>query len=373
MNTYKETPDQPEREKNQHTCVPKRNIGRASQTDSSGENCSSSLRSFGVASISVVIPNYNGKDLLEANLPSVFAALKFAGVNYEVIVIDDASVDSSITFVQRHYPKIKLLVNEINIGFSPTINKGIFSAQHELILALNSDVQLAEHYFIDQLKYFNSPDTFGVMGKIVGLNGEGIQDGAKYPQTSFKGIKTTYNYLPSAETPEIWLPSFFLSGANALMDRKKLWQLGGFDEIYAPFYYEDVDLGIRAWRAGWKCYFESNAICMHETSSTISKLKSEKVKIIIERNRIIFNHLHLMGWHLQFFKYWLWVRCFSKLIKGNSTIYKAIQLFRNEQESVKKSKQTLLELQLKNNKNYTVYDTEGYILRKIKSVKYRVF
>ncbi len=147
--------------------------------------------------ISVVIPNYNGKHLLEANLPSVFTALKFAHINYEVIVVDDASVDDSVVFIQHHYPEIKLLVNESNKGFSPTINKGIFAAKLELILALNSDVKLSENYFTDQLKYFEAPDTFGVMGQIVDLNGSGVKDGAKHPHTSFKGIKTTYNYLPA--------------------------------------------------------------------------------------------------------------------------------------------------------------------------------
>ena len=324
-------------------------------------------------SISVVIPNYNGRHLLEANLPSVYIALDFIKLDYEIIVVDDASVDDSLVFIQQQYPTIKLLINDSNKGFSPTINKGIFSAKNELILALNSDVQLTSGYFAAQLKYFDIPETFGVMGKIVGITDSQIQDGAKYPIVNFKGIKTTYNYIPTEENSEIMLPSFFLSGANALMDKEKLWLLGGFDELYAPYYYEDVDLGIRAWRVGWKCYFEPQSICMHATSSTISKLKPQKVKVIIERNRIIFNYLHLRGWHLHFFKCWLWIRCFTKLIKGNSTIYKGIQLFRKDLPSVEKSKHALIELQTKNDKNYSVYDTERYILKKIKLIKYRVF
>jgi len=365
MNKFKKKapPDLPEREGNR----------RISQTEHSAGSGSSPLGRLGGASISVVIPNYNGKHLLEANLPSIYAALKFATINYEVIIIDDASADDSILFIQHYYPDIKLLINESNKGFSPTINKGIFAAQHELVLALNSDVQLSIDYFIEQLKYFVAPDTFGVMGKIIGLKDSKIQDGAKYPKISFKGIKTTFNYMPISETSEIWLPSFFLSGANALINREKLWQLGGFNELYAPYYYEDADLGIRAWRMGWKCYFESKSICMHSASSTISKLKPEKVRIIIERNRILFNHLHLMGWHLRFFKYWLWLRCSIKLLKGNMLIYKAIQLFRKDHLLVQQSKQAFLELQTKNNKLYTVYDCERYIIKKIKSIKYRVF
>lgn len=324
-------------------------------------------------SISVVIPNYNGKHLLEANLPSVYAALKFVNLKYEIIIVDDASIDDSVSFVLQHYPEIKLLKNEINKGFSPTINKGIFAAQYELVLALNSDVKLTENYFIEQLKYFEKPDTFGVMGHITDLDSPRIQDSGKFPSISFKGIKTTYNYIPETNTSEKWLPSFFLSGANALMDRNKLLELNGFDEIYAPYYYEDADLGIRAWRAGWCCYVEPKAICMHAISSTIGKVKPEKVKIIAERNRIVLNHLHLPNSQLRFFKIWLWIRCFSKLLTGNSTIYKAIQLFNTDLSALERSQQALRKLQAKNKVNYSVLDVEEKILKMMRIMKYRVF
>lgn len=324
-------------------------------------------------SISVVIPNYNGKHLLEVNLPSVFTALKFANLKYEVIVVDDASIDDSVSFVQQHYPEIILLKNELNKGFSPTINKGIFAAKQELVLALNSDVQLTEDYFVEQLKYFEKPDTFGVMGHITDTDSPRVQDSGKFPSIRFKGIKTTYNYIPLANTSEKWLPSFFLSGANALMDRNKLMELKGFDEIFAPYYYEDADLGIRAWRAGWCLYVEPKSVCMHSISSTIGKVKPEKVKIIAERNRIILNHLHLPDAQLRFFKLWLWLRCISKLLTGNLIIYKAIQLFHNDLPSLDQSRKALQTLQAKNKVNYSVVDVEENILKKIGAMKYRIF
>lgn len=324
-------------------------------------------------SISVVIPNYNGKHLLETNLPSVYTALKFVNLNYEIIVVDDASADDSVSFVQQHYPEIILLKNEVNKGFSPTINKGIFAAKHELVLALNSDVQLTEDYFVEQLKYFEASDTFGVMGHITDTDSPRVQDSGKFPKISFKGIKTTYNYIPLTKTIETWLPSFFLSGANALMDRTKLMELKGFDEIFAPYYYEDADLGIRAWRAGWCCYVEPKSICMHSISSTIGKVKPNKVKIIAERNRIILNHLHLPDAPLRFFKVWLWLRCISKLLTGNLIIYKAIQSFRNDLPRLEQSRQALKQLQAKNKVNYSAVEVEEKILKKIRKMEYRIF
>ncbi|MGB3947368.1 MAG: glycosyltransferase family 2 protein [Bacteroidia bacterium] len=324
-------------------------------------------------SISVVIPNYNGKHLLEANIPSVLEALSFIKAENEIIVVDDASTDSSVEFMKQHYPNIQLIVNASNQGFSPTINKGIFAAQHQLVLCLNSDVQLSADYFIHQLKYFEKTDTFGVIGKIIDQTDKHLQDAGKYPKMSFKGIKGSYNYIPKSLPTEIWLPTFFLSGANALIDRKKLMELGGFNELFAPFYFEDADLGVRAWRIGYKCYFEPQAVCMHALSSTIKKLQSEKVKTIIERNRILFNYLHLEGFTLKLFKCWLFMRCYSRLIIGNSTIYNAIKSVRNKEKELEKSQRALEELQKKHNKYYSVKNIESTIYKSIEGIAYQIF
>ncbi|MDB5151144.1 MAG: glycosyltransferase, partial [Mucilaginibacter sp.] len=116
--------------------------------------------------ISVVIPNYNGTKLLTQNLPSVYTALKNSALPYEVIISDDASTDDSVAFIKTNYPDVILISNSENSGFSVNINKGIAAAKLELVLLLNSDIKLDEHYFEPQLKYFDKPGTFGVMGKI---------------------------------------------------------------------------------------------------------------------------------------------------------------------------------------------------------------
>lgn len=243
-------------------------------------------------SISVVIPNYNGKKLLEKNLPAVFAALKNVS-DYEVIVADDASTDDSVNYIQTNWENVILIKNTINGGFSKNINSGFKKASKELVLALNSDVHLSEDYFVEQFKYFESPETFGVMGSI--YNNGKLIDAAKYPVWKAGKLVTTINVVILDKTSD-WIPTLFLSGANALMDRKKLMQLNGMDERYSPFYMEDVDLSVRAWRMGWKCYYEPKSNCNHIISSTIdSNNKKNFVKFISKRNKLIFHHIHLQG------------------------------------------------------------------------------
>ena len=93
------------------------------------------------SSISVVIPNYCGQSLLEKYLPYLLSALNSSKQvsSYEVIIVDDASLDNSVTFLETFYPNILLLQNEKNVGFSQTINKGIFAATKNFIFVLNNE------------------------------------------------------------------------------------------------------------------------------------------------------------------------------------------------------------------------------------------
>ena len=246
-------------------------------------------------SVSVVIPNYNGKHLLEEYLPYTIAALKKAGTDHEIIISDDASTDDSVKFIQEKYPEIKIVRSEANKGFSHTVNNGIQSASKTLVLLLNSDVKLKEDYFQYQWKYFEDPNTFGVMGSIWTEDGKRLMDAAKYPVWKGGQLRSTVNYTLKQKNKEPLL-TLFLSGANALVDREKLIKLGGMDTRYSPFYMEDVDLSVCAWRSGWKCYYEQDATCYHKLSETISNNNSKKkISYISRRNKFIFHHSHLSG------------------------------------------------------------------------------
>jgi GT2 family glycosyltransferase len=245
-------------------------------------------------SISVVIPNYNGVHLLGKNLPLLLEALQLSTDRFEIIISDDCSTDDSIAFLQKEYPFVKCLQSSKNEGFSSTINKGIAKATYELVFLLNSDVALFPDFFIPMFKYFEQESTFGVMGKIIGLEDAQIQDGAKYPMLKGSKLYTTINYSPAkASAISQWWPSLFLSGANALVHREKLQLLGGFDDLFSPFYMEDADLGLRAWRMGWKCYYEPDSICRHPASTTIGHYhKKREIEKVSVRNRAFFHHIH---------------------------------------------------------------------------------
>jgi GT2 family glycosyltransferase len=293
-------------------------------------------------SISAVIPNYNGRKLLEENIPGLIAALKKSEQDYEIIISDDASTDDSISFLQNNYPSIIIIKNKVNQGFASTINKGIELASKDLIFALNSDVKLTPDYFIPQLRYFENPDTFGVMGRIIGMDGT-VQDGAKYPAMRGLTIKGTVNYiLKENKTANISLPSFYLSGANALMERKKLQELGGFDEIYSPFYGEDLDLSLRAWRLGWKCFYEHEAICIHPASTTIGNYhKKQKIKIIATRNKLILHSIHLDGTLYFLYRIKIFLELIFRALTLQIYYIKAFTSYQSKKQKIQNSKKKI--------------------------------
>lgn len=283
-------------------------------------------------SVSIVIPNYNGRHLLEEYLPYTLDAIETAATVYEIIIVDDRSPDDSVAWLKANYPALRLIENAENKGFSYTCNRGIAAAQYELILLLNSDVKLAPDYFAHQWKYFSAPDTFGVMGRIMDMDGDHIQDAARVPK--FNGLKLKTGYFYYTDNANDRLYTMYLSGANALVDAAKLKEVGGFDELFSPFYSEDMELSIKAWRLGWKCYYEHQAICRHRLSATTKNYKTASwVKSVYFRNRFYFHALHLDGlplllWYSQI----TLIDLLPKLLAGQLWIWKSYrELFRNGQ------------------------------------------
>lgn len=293
-------------------------------------------------SVSIVIPNYNGRKLLEDYLPFTVEAIKNAGVDFEIIIVDDASKDTSVAFLEEHYPQIIVLKNEVNSGFSATCNVGIAKAAKELMLILNSDIKLTPNYFDNQWQCFEDENTFGVMGRIMDTTSN-TYDGPRLPQRF--GFKFKQNKTYQTEDIQLPAPTIFLSGANMLVSSKKIKQILGFDEIFSPFYSEDVDLSLRAWRLGWKCFYDYSSICYHIGSSTINanNLK-QSVKIIYYRNRYILHGIHLTKSQFAWFKLQTFIfEVLPKTVIGRSWIWESYKVLNSYSEKIALSKARLTE------------------------------
>ncbi|MDF3077794.1 MAG: glycosyltransferase family 2 protein [Sphingobacteriaceae bacterium] len=308
-------------------------------------------------SISIVIPNYNGKHLLEKYLPYTIEAAINSSADYEIIIVDDGSTDDSVSFIKQEYAHLVLVESDANKGFSHTCNAGIQASKNDLIFLLNSDVKLLPHYFDAQWKYFEKADTFGVMGRIIDMEGDGLQDTAR--ALKFNGFKFKTDFFYSL-TPSDHVPTLYLSGANALIDAKKLKGIGGFDEIFSPFYGEDLDLGFRAWRMGWKCYYEHHSICRHQISATTKTYKTSSwVKTIYFRNRFYVHAIHLSGIPKLFWVFQILADIVSKIFTGQYWIFNSYKALFTNSKAIRSSKENLKALMAAHHSKRSIKDVHA--------------
>jgi len=317
--------------------------------------------------ISVVIPNYDGIALFPHTLPSVFSALAKIQLPSQVIVADDCSTDRSIEYLKTHFPLIEIVQNETNSGFSVTANRGISTTKYNLVLLLNSDVKLEPDYFIHQLKYFDKSDTFGVMGRIVGWEDDIIQDGAKYPYFHGVKIKTSGNYLLKNEADmKEGLYSMYVSGANAFLNKEVFLSIGKFNEIFSPFYVEDYELSVRAWRLGYKCYYEHNAVCRHRTSATIkNKNAKQAIETVYNRNKMYLHAIHLPAAKRYLYFLQVGYEVVTRFITGRWAYIQAVGSFIESYGEVKASRKKLNQLAA-SKKLLSVSEVAKYILGSVK-------
>ena len=230
--------------------------------------------------VSVIIPNYNGEELLSHNLPNVIKFCKAC----EIIIVDDASSDGSVKLIKKSYRDIKLIKNSRNLGFARSINIGVESASGDLVLLLNSDVSPREDFLDSALKQFKDKKLFAVaLADFSHENGKIIKRG-RGGAVFEKGFVNHFK-LPSEFGETLWV-----SGGSGLFDKEKFKALGGFDPIYAPFYWEDIDLSFRAWQIGWRCIFEPKSQVDHFHEKGAIKKSSSKffVKTVSYKNQFIF-------------------------------------------------------------------------------------
>jgi len=232
--------------------------------------------------VSVVVLNHNGLDHLEACLSSLCAQTHHP---LEVLLVDNASKDGSVSWVRSHYPQVQVLASDVNLGFSGGNNFGFRSARGSYIAILNNDtvaardwveklVQAAEQHpeygmFGSKILLYDMPERLDKAGHLMYWdgqnkgNGSGELDDAKYSRPG-----------------EILFPD----GCAALFRRSLLEDVGGFDEKFFA-YGDDADLGVRARLRGWKAYYVPDARVWHRHSATAGIYSATKI-FWVERNRL---------------------------------------------------------------------------------------
>lgn len=246
--------------------------------------------------LTIIIPNYNGAQLLAKNLPmAIKAVVNYPGVA-EIVVVDDGSIDDSLCVLKESFPQVKVVLHEVNRGFSEAILSGVQAANTELLFLLNSDVELNVGCLDSLVEYFSETNTFSVCPLILNENGVVSRHSWNIRQFKNGNLKPVEWNIEAAlsERKARKLPTLYASGGSMMVRKSMFLELGGFHPIFKPFYSEDYDLGLRAWRRGWSSFFEPNVSVVHHSRGSIKEnVRRAYVKQTRRRNNYILEWIHL--------------------------------------------------------------------------------
>ena len=232
--------------------------------------------------LSIIIVNYNVSAFLEQALASAVKAMR--GIEGEIFVVDNHSVDNSVAMVKAKFPQVKLIENQENVGFARANNQAIRISSGEYVLLLNPDTLVEEDTFEKCLRFMDeTPDCGGLGVKMVDGQGRFLPEskrGIPYPKSSFYklfGLSKLFpksqkfgayhaTYIGEDETHEVEV----LSGAFMMMRKSVLDQVGLLDEDYF-MYGEDIDLSYRILKGGYKNYYFPQTRIIHYKGESTKK------------------------------------------------------------------------------------------------------
>ena len=281
--------------------------------------------------VSIIIPNYNGKEFIHICLDSV---LKQSFEDYEIIVVDDHSTDGSAEYIKLKWRNVHVIPLNRNYGFCHAVNTGIHYAHGKYIALINSDIELDSQWLEHITKAMERrSDAFSINAKILNFYDRNkIDDAGDVYAREGRAFKRGYDQ-PAERYTEV-AEIFSASGAASLFKANLLKELNGLDEEFVA-YLDDVDLGLRARLIGYKNYFEPLAIAYHMVNRSYKKRSVLMGSLILKNNMSViikdmpaplikrFFPWLILG-HLKSIKYIFSIGGIGAILKGYYNFLKAI-------------------------------------------------
>jgi GT2 family glycosyltransferase len=238
--------------------------------------------------LSIVIVNWNGKELTENCIESILltSRTRLENKEFEIIVIDNGSTDESLEYLKAYSRPVKFISNVNNVGYAPACNQGMKEAQGKYILLLGNDTVVLDEALEKCVKYLDENNDCGAVGcRLLNSDGSVQNNCKKFPKfingffvyLSLDRLNRDYDmgWFKYDETREVeQISTTFLMIRKSLLEK-----IGYFDESY-KILYNDVDLCKRIWESGFKVYFLSTAEIIHLGSQSTQKADFSVRKIM---------------------------------------------------------------------------------------------
>ena len=252
-------------------------------------------RAPGGRTASIVIPSWNGRELLAQLLPTLRIAIEHAGGHHETIVVDNGSDDGTYEFLRDEHPWVRVVQLPENRFFVGGVRAGIAAARADVLVLLNNDMQVEPEFLRTLLARFGAPDLFAVTGRIE-MTGPKVETG-RTRITAKKGLLRFEQVQGPTDAPAI--PAAWAGGGNSAFDLAKLRTLGGMESLYAPCYAEDASLSWLAWKAGWRIEYEPACVVHHLHRATSTRVFGRtEVEVLDRRNRELMFWRTVTDWRI---------------------------------------------------------------------------
>lgn len=260
----------------------------------------------------VLVLNYNGERHLDACLASLERAAARCPGGCAVVCVDNQSTDGSLALVGSRFPGVEMVVAERN-DFLFSLNAVVARRPEEIVIIVNNDMRFDDDFVVSLVPYFDDPDLFAVGAAILTWDGAAHTVGPRCARLERGWFHKWWSY--ERQEPALTLEA---CGGAAAYRRSMFVALGGFDPLYRPGYYEDLDLSFRAWGRGWKVAYEPRSVAYHKESATMLERFGDSGKArLLYRNHLLFTIKNVGGARfLARFLLLLPYRIVSPLVRG---------------------------------------------------------
>jgi len=241
----------------------------------------------------LIIINHNGRHLLQTSLPAAVVAGRYAG-DHAVMVADDASTDDSLGFVSREFSEVRFLAFPRG-GFGRTCNRAVEAADTEVAVLLNNDVVVTRDFLPPLLADLEDESVFAVGCKFLNPDGSLTHALGNRISGEWRGGLLYLHHETDPDKLADTCPQLYANGGGMAFRRQQWAAMNGFDDLYLPIYWEDADLGYRAWGRGWRVLYEPRSVVYHDQGSTMRRLhRAPEVELISARNAVLFSWKNLL-------------------------------------------------------------------------------
>lgn len=261
-------------------------------------------------SLSVILINWDGLDLLKECFSSVYDAVNTYAGEKEIIVVDNGSKDKGPDYIKENFPSVKIISLAKNLGFSKANNIAVKEAKNDYLLFLNNDLLLEKGFVEKMFEPFSKDNNlFATAPKMLRWDRTTLDDGVRrgiYERGLFDFVLEKDGDIYNA-----WHYTTFFCGACFLVPKVKFLEMGMFDELFSPYAYEDLDISYRAQKRGYRIICNPDAVAYHKREATTRSIFSNFFFItLMWRNKFIFmwknltykeylvNHLLNLPWKL---------------------------------------------------------------------------